>query len=214
MNFILLSLLSYILGSIPFSYLAAKIYKKDVLKTGTGNVGTANVWRATGKIEATLFALLGDAGKGILAVYLAKKFFPGSSLALILASFFVVLGHNFPIFLKFKGGRGLATLVGVISFLNLKAILMALFVVVLSIFLTELLMKKKIKLEGNFKEKLKGAFNIFISQVLGRMIGILAALILAFFFCFDTLLITLPAILLSLAKHIKRTKNFLEKKSE
>jgi len=190
MSLVLISVISYLLGSIPFSYLVAKAYGKNLYQIGSGNVGTANVWRATGKIEATLVALAGDLGKGILSMFLAQRFFPVQILPQTLAAFFAVLGHNWPIFLKFKGGRGLATLAGILLYLNWKALFLILLVLGFCILLTEFLMKKEVKLEGNLRQKIKRLFNIFISQVLGRVFGILAGI-----------------------KHIKRTKTFLAGKT-
>jgi len=210
----LISLLSYLLGSIPFSYLVAKAYGKNLFEIGSRNIGTANVWRATGKIEAMLFALIGDLGKGVLAMFLAQSLSClGCNLLLgqALAAFFVVLGHNWPIFLKFKGGRGLASLAGVILALKWQILFLVLLVIGFFIFLTELVMKKGIKLAGSFKEKLKGLFSIFISQVLGRMIGIVAAAISVFLLSPQIFKILFPAVILSGIKHIKRTKTFLEK---
>jgi glycerol-3-phosphate acyltransferase PlsY len=212
MSLVLISIISYLLGSIPFSYLVARAYGKNLYQVGSGNIGTANVWRATGKVEATLMALVGDLGKGILSVFLAQKFFPGQILPQALAAFFAVLGHNWPIFLKFKGGRGLATLAGILLYLNWKTLFLILLVIGLCIFLTELLMKKRLKLEGNLRQKIKGLFTIFISQVLGRVIGIVAAIILLFFLYPTTLKIIFPAAILAGIKHIKRTKTFLEGK--
>jgi glycerol-3-phosphate acyltransferase PlsY len=212
MSLVLISVISYFLGSIPFSYLVARAYGKNLYQIGSGNIGTANVWRATGKIEAMLMALVGDLGKGILSVFLAQRFFPGQILPQALAAFFSVLGHNWPIFLKFKGGRGLATSAGILLYLNWKALFLILLVIGLCIFLTELLMKKGLKLEGNLRQKIKGLFTIFISQVLGRVIGIVAAIILLFFLYPTTLKIIFPAAILVGIKHIKRTKTFLEGK--
>jgi len=212
MNLVLISVISYFLGSIPFSYLVAKAYGKNLYQIGSGNIGTANVWRATGKIEAMLMALVGDLGKGILSVFLAQRFFPSQILPQTLAAFFAVLGHNWPIFLKFKGGRGLATLAGILLYLNWKAPFLILFVIGLCIFLTEILMKRGLKLEGNLRQKIKELFTIFISQVLGRVIGIVAAIILLFFLYPTTLRIIFPAAILAGIKHIKRTKTFLEGK--
>jgi len=212
MSLVLISIISYLLGSIPFSYLVARAYGKNLYQIGSGNIGTANVWRATGKIEATLMALAGDLGKGILSVFFAQRFFPGQILPQALAAFFAVAGHNWPIFLKFKGGRGLATSAGILLYLNWKALFLILLIIGLCIFLTELLMKKGLKLEGNLRQKIKGLFTIFISQVLGRVIGIVAAIILLFFLYPTTLKIIFPAAILAGIKHIKRTKTFLEGK--
>jgi len=212
MGLILISVISYILGSIPFSYLIAKAYGKNLYQIGSGNIGTANVWRATGKIEAMLMALIGDLGKGIFSVFLAQRFFPGQILPQTLAAFFAVLGHNWPIFLKFKGGRGLATSAGILLYLNWKSLFLIVLTIGFFIFLVEILMKRRLKLEGNFRQKIKGLFTIFISQVLGRVIGILVATVLLFFLYPSTFKIIFPAAILAGIKHIKRTKTFLEGK--
>jgi len=211
---IFISIISYLLGSIPFSYLVAKAYGKNLFEIGSRNIGAANVWRATGKVETLLMALIGDVGKGTLAILISQKLGflrYDLFLAQALAAFFVVLGHNWPIFLKFKGGRGLAALAGVILVLKWQILFLVLVVIGFFIFLTELVMKKGIKLAGSFKEKIKGLFSIFISQVLGRMIGIVASVISVFLLYPQIFKILFPAVILSGIKHIKRTKTFLEK---
>ena len=207
---IFISILSYFLGSIPFSYVIAKAYGKNLFEIGSRNIGTANVWRATGKKEALLMALIGDVGKGFLSIFLVQKFgFLGYNLVFgqALAAFFVVLGHNWSIFLKFKGGRGLASLAGVILALKWQILFLVLAVIGFFIFLTELVMKKGIKI------KLKDLFSVFISQVLGRMIGLVAAAILVFLLYPQLFKIAFPAFILSGIKHIKRTKTFLDGKT-
>lgn len=206
---IFIAIISYLLGSIPFSLLVARAYGKNLYEIGSKNIGAANVFRATGRIEALLMALIGDAGKGALAVFLASKFSCLSCDAIVaqaIAAFFVVVGHNWPIFLKFKGGRGLATLAGVILFLNWKAILLVLLTMAIFILLTELITKGKIETKG----KIKNLFSIFISQVVGRMLGILVAAILLYIIYPETFKIVLGAAILSAIKHIKRTKTFLK----
>ena len=210
MYLILISLISYLLGSIPFSYLVARAYGKNLFEIGSRNIGTANVWRATGKKEALIVALIGDMGKGALAILISQKFgFLGYNLfwAQTLAAFFVVLGHNWPIFLKFKGGRGLATLAGVILALNWQILFLVLVVIGFFIFLTELVMKKGINPHTT------NLFSILISQVLGRMIGLGAAAILVFLLYPQIFKILFPAFVLSGIKHIKRTKTFLDGKT-
>ena len=210
MYLILISLISYLLGSIPFSYLVARAYGKNLFEIGSKNIGTANVWRATGKKEALIVALIGDMGKGTLSILISQKFgFLGYNLfwAQTLAAFFVVLGHNWPIFLKFKGGRGLATLAGVILALNWQIIFLVLVVIGFFIFLTELVMKNGINPHTT------NLFSILISQVLGRMIGLGAAAILVFLLYPQIFKILFPAFVLSGIKHIKRTKTFLDGKT-
>ena len=210
---ILISAISYLLGSIPFSYFVAKKYGKNLFEIGSRNIGTANVYRATGKVNAPILALIGDTGKGAAAIFLCQQLsFLGYNLliGMALAAFFVVLGHNWPLFLKFKGGRGLASLAGILLALNWKLILITLGVLGFSIIVVELILKKELKLEGNFKKKFKKLFSIFISQIIGRMVGLVGAIIAAYFFDAQTLLIIFPAVVLSLIKHIKRTKRYVE----
>lgn len=215
MALVLISLVSYLLGSIPFAYLVARAYGKNLYQIGSQNIGTANVYRATGNFLPTILSLIGDVGKGALAIYLARRFgFLGYNLfqAQALAAFFVVAGHNWPIFLKFKGGRGLASLIGVLLALKWQVLILTVVVTVLVIILTEYLTKKGIKLEGSFKEKFRAVLAVVISQILGRVLGILASAILIYIYYRGVFNITLAAAVLSGIKHVKRTKDFLEKK--
>ena len=213
MSLFLISLISYLLGSIPFSYLVARFFGKNLYEIGSKNIGAANVYRATGKAEATILALIGDVGKGGLAVALAKSLAClgyNPVLGQALAAFFVVAGHNWPIFLKFKGGRGLASLAGVILFLKWPVLILVLIVIGFFIFLTELIMKKGIKLEGSGKEKIKKLLSIFISQIFGRVIGMVAAVILVFLLYPQVFKVAFGAVILTGIKHIRRTQTFLE----
>jgi glycerol-3-phosphate acyltransferase PlsY len=101
-------LLAYLLGSIPFSFLVARLWGvRDVRQVGSGNVGATNVMRAAGKWPGLLaFAL--DAGKGALAVAVAQRFDASGVLA-ALAAAGAVIGHVFPVWLGFQGGKGVAT---------------------------------------------------------------------------------------------------------
>ena len=109
--------LAYLLGSIPFGYLLVLLFRKeDVRATGSGNIGATNVARSGGKALGLLTLLL-DALKGYLAVLIAMHFAPsdihGPSPLAIAAAVAAVLGHVFPIWLKFRGGKGIATALGV-----------------------------------------------------------------------------------------------------
>jgi len=107
---------SYLIGSIPFSYLASKIKGQDPRKAGTGNVGATNTLIVAGK-RAGIIALVGDVGKGFLAITLARYFqLPDWGIAL--AALAVVVGHDFSVFLKFKGGKGVATTGGILFALD------------------------------------------------------------------------------------------------
>jgi glycerol-3-phosphate acyltransferase PlsY len=107
MNWIVVIIGSYLLGSIPFSHIFPKIKGKDVRKSGTKNIGATNVLVVAGPLMGAL-ALIGDIGKGFLAVSLVNYYFPNPWLA-VFAGVAAVIGHDFSVFLKFKGGKGVAT---------------------------------------------------------------------------------------------------------
>jgi glycerol-3-phosphate acyltransferase PlsY len=100
---------SYLLGSIPFSYLVARAFGvSDVRKVGSGNVGATNVMRSAGK-TAGILAFLLDAAKGGVATFLVTRLAPGGHLLPSLGAIAAVIGHIFPIWLRFRGGKGVAT---------------------------------------------------------------------------------------------------------
>lgn len=108
-----LLLVAYLLGSIPFGLLIARSAGAgDIRRKGSGNIGAANVTRSAGKI-AGIFTLFFDALKGYVAVWLAAHFLHGSVRWMIAAAVAAVLGHVFPVWLKFRGGKGVATGLGV-----------------------------------------------------------------------------------------------------
>jgi glycerol-3-phosphate acyltransferase PlsY len=109
--------LAYLLGSIPFGYLLVRfVRQEDVRDTGSGNIGATNVARAGGTVLG-IFTLLLDALKGFIAVFLVMQFVPntaqGPSTLAIAAAVAAVVGHVFPIWLRFRGGKGIATALGV-----------------------------------------------------------------------------------------------------
>ena len=111
---VLLLITSFFLGSIPFGYLVSKYLKKiDIRKYGSGNIGTANTFRVLG-IRYALLVLIGDCLKGLLAVYLVRLTATESITLQLLTGLFAIMGHNWSIFLNFKGGKGIATTFGVI----------------------------------------------------------------------------------------------------
>jgi glycerol-3-phosphate acyltransferase PlsY len=110
---LLLLAASYLIGSIPFSYLVARWFGVgDVRRVGSGNVGATNVMRAAGK-SAGILAFLLDAAKGGVATFLVSRLEPGDILIPSLTAIAAVLGHVFPVWLQFRGGKGVATGVGV-----------------------------------------------------------------------------------------------------
>jgi glycerol-3-phosphate acyltransferase PlsY len=111
---------AYLLGSVSFAIISSKVFGlADPRTYGSGNPGATNVLRS-GKKAAAVLTLLGDAGKGWLAVFLAIKLAPTAEPVLVAAvALAVFLGHLFPIFLRFKGGKGVATALGVLLALNI-----------------------------------------------------------------------------------------------
>ncbi len=109
--------LSYIIGSIPFSFTIAKLFKGiDIRKLGTKNVGAMNIISVAGMFPG-IIALLFDISKGALVVHLTNKITEDIGVSLT-SGLFTVIGHNWPIFLKFKGGKGVATTIGILLLIS------------------------------------------------------------------------------------------------
>jgi glycerol-3-phosphate acyltransferase PlsY len=136
--YILTALGAYLIGSIPTGFLVAKAKGIDIRSVGSGNIGATNAMRVLGK-PAGIFVLLMDALKGYAAVwifcYLAWKV-PNETCGIV-AGIFVVLGHNYTCWLKFKGGKGIATTAGVFLALAPWALLIALVVFILAVVVTK-----------------------------------------------------------------------------
>ena len=108
---VILILFGYLLGSVPTGYLLGRLAGVDVRKSGSGNVGATNVARVVGRRQGVL-TLVADAAKGLVSVVLAMQL--GASLgATVLVGTAAFAGHLYPIFLKFRGGKGVATALGV-----------------------------------------------------------------------------------------------------
>lgn len=105
-------ILAYFIGSVPFGLLLGKVAGLgDITTQGSGNIGATNMVRVGGK-KLGLLTLLLDAGKGVFAVLLAAQFF--SEIVVVLAAAASVVGHVFPVWLKFRGGKGVATTLAVL----------------------------------------------------------------------------------------------------
>jgi len=118
MEIIVVSILSYLMGSIPFGFILTKIFlKKDIRDIGSGNIGATNVLR-TGNKSLGYGTLFLDVIKGVIPVIYVKLNYPDY---IFIASLCVFLGHIFPIWLKFKGGKGVATYVGILFSINLTS---------------------------------------------------------------------------------------------
>ena len=129
---------AYLIGSLNFGLLISKsVYKTDIRTKGSGNAGATNTLRTFGK-KAAVAVLIGDALKGVVAVLIGKciaNAVPEMKYCMFLTAFFVVAGHIFPVYFKFKGGKGVATLLGVVIAVEplLAAALLVFFVAVVAI---------------------------------------------------------------------------------
>lgn len=131
-NFVIIAVIAYLLGSIPFGYLLVRAFRgSDIRQSGSGNIGATNVARSSPVLG--VLTLLLDAAKGFVAVSiaagLAARSLPADSSpiysAMALAAFAAVLGHMFSMWLKFRGGKGVATGVGAFVAIVPKAVLVA-----------------------------------------------------------------------------------------
>lgn len=114
---LLVLLVAYLLGGIPFGYVLVRLKTgQDVRSMGSGNIGATNVLRATGRVIAVTTLLL-DIGKGFFAVWLAARLTDDSLGWTCLAALSVMAGHAFPVFLKFKGGKAVASFIGAFLYL-------------------------------------------------------------------------------------------------
>ena len=119
-NFFILSILFYFIGSVPFAYILPKIFGfGDIRKIGSGNVGATNVLRTGNKVLAFV-VLFFDAMKGFLPFYILKEItsFENFSVLIFIIGSLTIVGHLFPIWLKFKGGKGVATYIGYLFAIN------------------------------------------------------------------------------------------------
>jgi len=204
---ILIAGISYLLGSIPTAYLLTKyVGGKLVWLEGSGNVGAMNVYRATGSVKLMVLATSLDVGKGALVVFLAQWL--GSlgyrpEFGLMTAVFFLVLGHNYSLFLKFRGGRGLASFLGVLVAINPLLIPACLAAMLAAILATEYRLNGR--LEGGFRK----VFSVLGSQIVGRVIGLAFCLIPMYFLAPQAFLYLLPGIALAFPKNVSRLRAYL-----
>jgi glycerol-3-phosphate acyltransferase PlsY len=147
---ILAVIISYLLGSIPFGYLIVRLKTgRDVRSSGSGNIGATNVLRTTGRIAGVLTLLL-DFAKGYLAVWLASRLTAGDPVWMAASAVAVLLGHAYPVFLKFKGGKAVASTVGAFLLLTPTAIAAVTVVFVAAVAMTRYLSLGSILAAGLF----------------------------------------------------------------
>lgn len=123
--------ISYLIGSIPFGFLLAKVLKGiDIREHGSGNIGATNVWRTLGPVPG-LAVLLLDMAKGVAAVLLGRQL--GGEATELLAAVAVLCGHSWPVFLSFRGGKIIATGAGVVLAISPASLLVALVIWLLAV---------------------------------------------------------------------------------
>jgi glycerol-3-phosphate acyltransferase PlsY len=139
MTFYLAIIIAFLLGGIPFGLLAGYLFGKgDIRRLGSGNIGATNVYRAVGMVPAVM-VLIGDIGKGIAGVWICHLLYrPGwpveAGVAIVIAGIAAILGHVFSPYLRFHGGKGVNTALGVFIYLLPLESLIALIVFVLVVF--------------------------------------------------------------------------------
>jgi len=135
-EYVLAVVIGYLIGSISFSFLWGRLFQGiDIRKHGSGNAGATNTLRVMG-VGPALTVLALDIGKGVLAVWVGWWIDPASLMLPILGGFAAILGHNWPVFFAFRGGKGIATMIGVVATLCLLPGLAAGLVGIASIFVT------------------------------------------------------------------------------
>ena len=177
-------LLAYLIGSVPFALVIGKgFYKTDVRKHGSGNLGATNTFRALGK-KAGIIVMVGDMAKGSLATCLPLIL--DNNLHMLIPGFIAILGHSYPIFAKFKGGKSVATTAGVfLAFSPLS------FILGILAFLITLKFSKYVSLSSSI-----GALVVFLTSFfVGDIVLIIFAAIIVVFISF---------------KHIKNFKRIIK----
>ena len=136
MEYLFVIILGYLLGCSNLAYYLSRAARKDIRQSGTGNLGASNATVLFGW-KAGVAVAVHDAGKALLAVLLAKLLFPDLENAGAAAGVAAVLGHIFPFYLKFKGGKGTASFVGMTLALNWKLALAVLVILILATIITD-----------------------------------------------------------------------------
>jgi len=204
MEFVILIIVSYLLGSIPFGYLIAKAKHIDIQKVGSGNIGATNVGRTLGK-KYFIFTLILDTAKGLVAVSLVNIIFTAPLVGYyILAGSLAILGHFMPVWLNWKGGKVVATSLGVLLGLMPWWFIF----VIISVFVITVLITKKILPQHIASQNV----------ALGSMFAAISAVIVKFVFGggfnqqnFEITIFIIGIALLILIAHRSNIKKILQK---
>ena len=214
---ILIVVICYIIGSFPTAYLVTKgMIGKDIRFAGSRNVGAMNAYRLIrdekpGKLAAAGLAVITatDMGKGMLAIAVARWLgFLGynPAIALIIGGLFVVLGHIYPFYFKFKeSGRGIASFMGVLLALNEPSLAIWCGTVGVSIIAAQYALVGRMDWS-----RPSAAFSVIGTQVVGRVVGMGIALVPLYFFDPRLLFPALAATILILVRHIDRVRVYLK----
>jgi glycerol-3-phosphate acyltransferase PlsY len=131
--FILVLIIIYLIAAIPTGIVLSRLMgSEDIRQQGSGNIGATNVYRVAGKLAGVL-TLIGDALKGFLPLLAVQSWLSPTATQLGIASAVAIVGHCYPVYLKFKGGKGVATALGIFLLLSPKAVLGALIVFILAV---------------------------------------------------------------------------------
>lgn len=190
MNYVLFALLAYLLGSIPSALIVGKIgYNLDIREHGSGNLGATNTFRVLG-IKAGAIVTLADILKGTVATIIPLLIFHSDVSALIIG-LFAVIGHTYPIFAKFKGGKAVATSSGII--LGVSPLL---FIIMIATFLMTLYISKYVSLSS----MITGVISIIATVIMKNILLIIMVSLLTIFVFYRHI------------ENIKRIKNKTEPK--
>ncbi|WP_067730309.1 glycerol-3-phosphate 1-O-acyltransferase PlsY [Oceanobacillus damuensis] len=171
MDYFLFALIAYLLGSIPSALLVGKIgYKIDIREHGSGNLGATNSFRVLG-FKAGMIVTLADILKGTAATLIPQAF--GADIYFLAIGIFAVIGHTYPIFARFKGGKAVATSAGIIL-----GIYPLLFIIMISTFLVSLYLSKYVSLSSMITGVISVLISLFFNDLgLVIVISILTAFV-------------------------------------
>jgi acyl phosphate:glycerol-3-phosphate acyltransferase len=190
LQYLLLLCVSYLFGSFPSAYILMKISeKKDIRSQGSGNVGAMNVLRSSKKKWVALLVLALDLIKGAVPAYYFTRIEPAGDIFILILVSGVLLGHVFPIWLKFKGGRGLAVVAG--ALLVIKPLLVLIWLVVWAVFY--LIIRK----------------HIIASMIATVVLPLVVYFTLGIFFSKGILLMILPVCLIIFQRHLERIPDLI-----
>jgi len=160
-DYLIFIIIAYLLGSIPFALIIGKIgYKIDIREHGSGNLGATNAFRVLGK-KAGIFVTLADILKGTLAtlIPLFASYFYDIEVSRLIVGVFAVLGHTYPIFAKFKGGKAVATSGGIILGIN-----PLLFIAMVVTFILSLYLSKYVSLSSMITGVVSTIISLFLND--------------------------------------------------